>query len=138
MKGTSYLSARVRRMTHFLRLRGPLAADPAAQMFHIFLVVVGIWMTVSIIATLRDRRAAWLVATFAAMITLNGLLHAVATAAFSTYSPGTITGLLVFVPLGSVTLFSMSRRLPRRQFVLATLGGVAFHAFVLFIAFCYS
>jgi PAS domain S-box-containing protein len=30
-------------MAHFLRLRGPLAADPAAQMLHIFLVVVSIW-----------------------------------------------------------------------------------------------
>jgi signal transduction histidine kinase len=39
-------------MAHVLRLRGPLAADPAAQMFHIFLVVVGIWMMVSVISTL--------------------------------------------------------------------------------------
>jgi hypothetical protein len=69
------------------------------------------------------------------MITVNGLLHILVTVAFSTYSPGAITGLLVFVPLGGVTLLSMSRRLPRHQFVLATLGGVAFHAFVLFIAF---
>jgi hypothetical protein len=95
-------------------------------------------MTVSVIAALRNRRVAWLAATVAAMITVNGLLHALATAAYSTYSPGTITGLLVFVPLGSVTLLSMSRRLPRREFVLATLGGVAFHAFVLFIAFGFS
>jgi len=95
-------------------------------------------MTVSIIAALRDRRGAWLAATFAAMITVNGLLHALATAAFSTYSPGVITGLLVFVPLGSLTLLSMSRRLPRHQFVLATLGGLAFHALVLLIAFGFS
>ena len=92
-------------------------------------------MTVSIIAALRDRRRAWLAATFAAMITLNGLLHAIATVAFSTYSPGTITGLLLFIPLGGLTLLSMRRCLPRQQFVLAALGGVAFHALVLFIAF---
>ena len=95
-------------------------------------------MTVSIIAALRDRRGAWLAVTFAAMITVNGLLHAIATAAFSTYSPGTITGLLVFVPLGSLALLSMSRCLPRHQFVLAALGGVALHALVLFIAFGFS
>jgi len=52
MKGSSYLSVSVRRLAHFLRLRGPLAADPAAQIFHIFLVVVGIWMIVSVISTL--------------------------------------------------------------------------------------
>jgi hypothetical protein len=95
-------------------------------------------MTVSIVAALRAPGGAWLAATFAAMITLNGLLHVLATAAFSTYSPGTITGLLVFVPLGSLTLLSMSRRLPRHQFVLAALGGVAFHALVVFIAFGFS
>jgi hypothetical protein len=92
-------------------------------------------MTVCVIAALRDRSVAWLVAAFAAMITVNGLLHGIATAAFSTYSPGTITGLLVFVPLGSLTLLSMWRCLPRQQFVLGVLGGLAFHAFVLFIAF---
>jgi len=95
-------------------------------------------ITVSIIAALQNRRDAWLAATFATMITVNGLLHGIATAASSTYSPGTITGLLVFVPLGSLTLLSMSRCLPRHQFVLATLGGVAFHALVLFIAFGFS
>ena len=95
-------------------------------------------MTLSIIAALHDHRRAWLAVTFATMITVNGLLHAIATAAYSTYSPGTVTGLLVFVPLGGLTLWSMSRCLPRHQFVLAALGGVALHALVLFIAFGFS
>jgi hypothetical protein len=69
------------------------------------------------------------------MITVNGLLHVIATVAYSTYSPGTVTGLLVFVPLGCLSLWSMSRCLPRHQFVLAVLGGVAFHALVLLISF---
>ena len=92
-------------------------------------------MTLSVIAALREPRTAWLAAAFAAMITVNGLLHAIATGAYSVYSPGTITGLLVFVPVGSLTLWSMSRCLPRYQFVLAALGGVAFHALVLLITF---
>jgi PAS domain S-box-containing protein len=39
-------------MTHFLRLRGPLAAEPAAKMFHMFLVAIGIWGIFSLISTL--------------------------------------------------------------------------------------
>jgi PAS domain S-box-containing protein len=39
-------------MVHFLRLRGPLAADPAAQMFHIFLLVIAIWFVLGSIVTL--------------------------------------------------------------------------------------
>ena len=39
-------------MAHCVRLRGPLAADPAAQLFHMFLVVVGIWMLTGAVSTL--------------------------------------------------------------------------------------
>ena len=35
-----------------MRLRGPLATDPTARMFHVFLVVVAVWMAVAFIATL--------------------------------------------------------------------------------------
>jgi uncharacterized protein with HXXEE motif len=95
-------------------------------------------MTAFTIAALRNRRVAWLAVTVATTITVNGLLHAIATVAYSTYSPGTVTGLFVFIPLGSLTLWSLFRRLPRHQFVLASLGGVAFHALVLVIAFGFS
>jgi hypothetical protein len=37
---------------HLLRLRGPLAADPAARMFHGFLVAVSIWMLIGIVSAL--------------------------------------------------------------------------------------
>src|SRR5262244_516143 len=39
-------------MARALRLRGPLAADPTAQMLHVLLLVVAIWMAIGFISTL--------------------------------------------------------------------------------------
>ena len=44
MAAKGYISATVRRVARALRLRGPLAADPTAQMLHILLLVVATWM----------------------------------------------------------------------------------------------
>lgn len=53
MGARSYLSASIRRAAQALRLRGPLAADPTAQMLHIFLLVVAIWMAFWATVTLK-------------------------------------------------------------------------------------
>lgn len=53
VEGSSYLSGTPRRMAHFLRLRGPLAADPAAQIFHKFLVLSVVCMIIGLLSTLN-------------------------------------------------------------------------------------
>src|SRR4051794_6120263 len=40
-------------MAHALRLRGPLAGEPMADMFHVLLLVVATWMAFWSLATLR-------------------------------------------------------------------------------------
>ena len=92
-------------------------------------------LTFGIIAALRRRNFAWFAATFAALVTLNGLLHLFATAAFSTYSPGVVTGLLLYIPLGGFVLLAMSRSLPPAVFGGAILAGAALHALVAVAAF---
>src|SRR5579883_2898112 len=49
---TSWLQALSRRVLHAFRLRGVLAADPTAQMFHALLVTVAVYMAVAALATL--------------------------------------------------------------------------------------
>jgi PAS domain S-box-containing protein len=51
--GNVYLSASLRRVAYALRLRGPLAADPTAQSFHVLLIVVGVWIMITFLATMR-------------------------------------------------------------------------------------
>jgi hypothetical protein len=42
-----------RRLLHALRLRGPLAADPTAQMLHALVLTIAVWMAVGVIVTLN-------------------------------------------------------------------------------------
>ena len=42
---------------------------------------------------------AWFGASFAALVGLNGALHTLATLGLGYYSPGTVTGLLLYIPL---------------------------------------
>lgn len=86
--------------------------------------------TVGTLAAWRNAGAAWLVVSFAALLAVNGVLHTLATLRWGLYSPGTITGLLVSLPLGIVVLRRSARRLPKPVFVRAILFGVLFHVAV--------
>jgi len=78
---------------------------------------------------------AWFPATFATMVCINAVLHAVGTLATASYSPGLLTGLLLFLPVG-LTALSYSRQvLPPHRFALAVVAGVLLHAVVIAIAF---
>ena len=49
----SYLSPIVDRVSRFVRLRGPLAGDRTAQMFHALLLLIAVWTAAAWIATLH-------------------------------------------------------------------------------------
>lgn len=86
------------------------------------------------VAAFRDRRIAWIVASFAALLGLNAVLHALGTVIIGRYSPGTATGLLLSLPLSIAVLRSSADGLPRRHFVGAVMAGVLFHGLVTFVA----
>ena len=53
MRLKPYFSQIVHRVSHFMRLRGPLADDPTAQMLHALLLLIGVWTGMSWITTLH-------------------------------------------------------------------------------------
>jgi hypothetical protein len=83
----------------------------------------------------RHARCAWFAVALASLLGLNGALHALATLAFATYSPGTLSGVLLYLPLSAWILRRMHRRLPRSTFVGAIVAGIALHAGVALLAF---
>ena len=91
--------------------------------------------TAGIFGAVRSPRFAWVVVAMSALLFLNGALHLLATVAFATYSPGTITGTLLYLPFGGFALFSMSQALPRPVFARAVVGGIVFHALISIAAF---
>lgn len=103
-----------------------------------FLAINGIAFlvfTAGTLAALRSPRMAWFAASFAALVGLNGALHTLATLGLGRYSPGTITGLLLYLPLSATVLRSSAARLPAALFVRSVLVGVALHGLVAVIAF---
>jgi len=89
---------------------------------------------VTTVAALRSARFGWLAAALATLLFVNGCLHLLATAVFATYSPGVVTGALLYLPLGGLVCRSMSRSLSAAVFARAVAVGVAAHAVVVVAA----
>ena len=90
--------------------------------------------TVWTLAAFRVRRMAWIVASLATLLGLNGVLHAVAGIVIDRYSPGTVTSLLLSLPFSVVVLRAALAELPRRQLFGAIGAGVLFHGLVTLVA----
>jgi hypothetical protein len=101
----------------------------------LFINAVGLVLfTIWTLAALREPRVAWIVASLATLMGLNGVLHAVASMAVGRYSPGTATGLLLSLPLSIVILRAAVAALPRGLVFAAIAAGVLFHGLVTFLA----
>jgi len=86
-------------------------------------------------AALLYRKAAWLAISLAALFGANAILHALATLGFGQYSPGAISGLILYLPLSAVVLRSAIGRVPSPLFYRSIALGILVHALVSFVAF---
>jgi hypothetical protein len=59
------------------------------------------------------------------VVLVNGLVHTGRSIAGSLYEPGLITSLMLWIPLGGVTLLTLFRTMSASSFVLAVLIGAA-------------
>src|SRR5262244_284046 len=69
------------------------------------------------------------------VILVNGLVHTGRSISASLYEPGLITSLVLWIPLGGITLLLLSRTMAPRNFFLAVLIGAAISGFVELISF---
>ena len=103
-----------------------------------FLVLNGIvWPLFAIltIAATRRPRLRWFLATFGTVVVINAVLHLLGSLATASYSPGLVTGVALYLPVGGYALTGTSRELAAGEFGLAVIGGFLFHALVAVIAF---
>jgi hypothetical protein len=105
-----------------------------AEEFLLINAVGFVLFTTWTLAAFRERRMAWIVASLATLLGLNGVLHAVASILVDRYSPGTATGLLLSLPFSVVVLRAAVAELPRWQVFGAIVAGVLFHGAVTFLA----
>jgi len=90
------------------------------------------WTTMLLLclAALLVIRIRWVVVSFAAAVLLNGLAHMIASIATVSYSPGLVSGLLLWAPLGSYTLLRAYAGMTRRAYWGAIVWGLVMHSLV--------
>lgn len=73
--------------------------------------------------------------TLTAVFLINGILHAMLSLFTLTYSPGTITGVAVYFPLGIFLFRKIGRLLSLQQRITAIVSGLIIHILVIVIAY---
>jgi hypothetical protein len=91
-----------------------------------FLLMNGIGLALMVLGVVLARRfnfTHWLLACLGAVVLGNGVSHTINTLVSREYNPGLVSGLLIWIPLGLLTLLYLKRRMaPRRYFVAMAIG----------------
>ena len=95
-------------------------------------------MAVGVALVLKTKSYRWLLVGFGTVVLINGLVHAGASLVTKSYSPGLVSGLLLFVPLGVVTLVRARRYVNRRTLRAGIIVGILMHMFVVLLAFGFA
>ena len=72
----------------------------------------------------------WLMVPFATAIFINGWAHVIMSTITRSYSPGVVTGLLLWIPLGTATLAGSYRHISHRLFWIGVAMGIFLHLIV--------
>ena len=89
-------------------------------------------MLVGVLIFRRTSSIAWLCVSLATVVLLNGLFHLAGSFWTGTYSPGAVSGTLLWIPLGAITLYRAWKHATRRSLRAGILVGIIIHA-VLFL-----
>ncbi len=95
----------------FARVAG---VELTAGQFLLWNALALLLMSVSIVLTMRFKQLHWLLFAYGMSFLLNALSHLIASIYTISYSPGTLSGLLLWIPLGSLTLIYFRKTLSRR------------------------
>ncbi len=76
----------------------------------------------------------WLLTAFGGIVWLNGALHLVFSVVTWSYSPGLISGVLCWLPLGALTMYRQWQQATRRSFAIGAVLALGLHGLVSFLA----
>jgi hypothetical protein len=91
-------------------------------------------ITASVYVAARRESMGWLAIGIATILLVNGVGHALGSIVTGTYSPGLITGVVLYFPLGQLALLRAWDQAPRAILMRGILAGLAAHAAVTLIA----
>jgi hypothetical protein len=90
-------------------------------------------MTASIFVFRKTPSVRWLTLCFATVVIINAVAHLAGGIWTGTYSPGVISGVLLWVPLGAATFYRAWKRVSVRSFVSGVLAGAAVHGMLFLV-----
>ena len=102
-----------------------------------FLIINGVAMALMIVgvrAAIRSERSGWIAVTIATIALVNTLSHFAGAVVTRGYAPGLISAVLLYVPLGSLTMIRALGQ-ARDQITRGVVTGLLLHASVFIIAF---
>ena len=85
--------------------------------------------------TTRRESAGWMGIAIATILLINAAAHIGGTLAYRSYSPGLVTGVILYLPLSQLVLLRAASQADRRLVGRGMLAGVALHAVVGVIVF---
>jgi hypothetical protein len=112
---------------YLLRVRG-VQLSPTR-----FLLVQAIGLTLMIVGIILARRFQFpnlLGVILGAVLLVNGITHTILSLAHSEYVPGLITSILLWIPLGIVTLLRFRRTMRKARYWLCVALGVAINVVI--------
>jgi hypothetical protein len=91
-------------------------------------------MVASILVFRKTPSVRWLTITYATVALVNGFAHFVGSLWTWTYSPGVISGVLLWIPLGAATFYrAWKGEVTRRSFVYGLLVGALIHGMIFLV-----
>jgi hypothetical protein len=103
----------------------------AAGEFLLWNSVALVLMSASIVLTIRFRHLRWLLLAYGTTFLLNALSHLAASLYTTSYSPGLVSSLLLWLPLGALALLRFRKTLGRRARRAGLVVGLLIHCVVL-------
>jgi len=91
-------------------------------------------MTLGVALAYKFGAMRWLFVSFGVATFVNGVAHVAASLATLAYSPGVVSGALIWLPLGFVTVRAGRVGLTRRSFIAGIIVGALMHAVVILLA----
>jgi hypothetical protein len=91
-------------------------------------------MSICSVLVLRRPSFLWLGVTVGAIAEVNGALHLAASLVTRSYSPGVVSGTVLWIPLGALAIYVGGRFLRPRIFWAAVVAGLAVQGLVVVVA----
>jgi hypothetical protein len=89
-------------------------------------------------ATTRRESNGWMGIAISTILLVNGVAHVLGSVVTGGYSPGLITGVILYVPLAQLALMRAWGQAERAMFVRGVVTGVGLHALVFVVAYAAS